>query len=134
MADDLLPAEPHAHHGMPPSEVVAALLDNVRTRGDDYGDLANATADDLRDALRLAVEAIEALVDDVERLTGKVERLTGKAAAWQALAVEAVAIEPVMNGFGMVRCAFCTSIAAPFYLPKHKDGCLVLRVRARAGT
>lgn len=78
--------------------------------------------------IQVAYLEIEALVDDVERLAGE-------AAAWQALAVEATSIGPVMKGIGMVRCAFCSSVAPPDYLPKHKDGCLVLRVRqARAGT
>lgn len=44
--------------GVPPDQTAAALLTNVRDRGDDYGDLANATADDLRDALRLAAELL----------------------------------------------------------------------------
>lgn len=44
---------------VPPDQVAAVLLANVRARGDDYGDLANATADDLRDALRLAAEVLD---------------------------------------------------------------------------
>ncbi len=52
---------PNAHamqRTLPPSEAAPLLLANVRSRGDDWGDLANATADDLRDALLLAARQL----------------------------------------------------------------------------
>jgi hypothetical protein len=45
---------------LPPNEVAPQLLANVRERGDNWGDLANATADELRDALQLAAGQLNA--------------------------------------------------------------------------
>ncbi len=45
---------------LPPNEVAPLLLANVRERMDDWGDLANAQADDLREALRLAAAELNA--------------------------------------------------------------------------
>lgn len=42
-------------------ERAAYLLDNVIASDDANGDLANATADDLRDALRIAADRLRAL-------------------------------------------------------------------------
>jgi hypothetical protein len=46
---------------VPPNEVPPNLLAAVIERGDEFGDLANATADDLRDALALAAAEIRTL-------------------------------------------------------------------------
>lgn len=48
------------HSTVPPPERAAWLLRNVRQRGDEYGDVANATPDELRDALVLAAAALNA--------------------------------------------------------------------------
>lgn len=50
---------------LPPNEVAPQLLANVRERGDDFGDLANATGDELRDALRLAARQLNAFHDQL---------------------------------------------------------------------
>lgn len=48
---------------VPPNERAVLLLANVRERMDDYGDLANADADALRDALRIAAETLNGLAE-----------------------------------------------------------------------
>lgn len=50
---------------LPPNEVAPQLLANVRERGDNWGDLANATGDELRDALRLAARQLNAFHDQL---------------------------------------------------------------------
>lgn len=65
MADTASPDPPELrldqHHStVPPPERAAWLLRNVRQRGDEYGDVANATPDELRDALVLAAAALNA--------------------------------------------------------------------------
>jgi hypothetical protein len=53
---------------LPPHEVGPLLLANVRARGDEYGDLANALPDDLREALRLAAAQLEEKDTEIARM------------------------------------------------------------------
>lgn len=53
---------------LPPNEVAPQLLANVRERGDNWGDLANATADELRDALQLAARQLNSSETEVARM------------------------------------------------------------------